>query len=102
MCPYKSVFSDFFRSFIDSLLQQIQAPGPSPPSQPTTISMLDHFIIPKSPATCKKRDFPEVKFWTKNNWKAYRKDCLDRQKDYGKLDFISDEKGEVVSGTRLV
>ena len=75
--------------------------APGPPSQPTIISTSDRFVIPKSPATCEKEDFLEVKFWTKDEWKGYQKDCLDRQIDYGKLDFITDENGEPVSGTRL-
>jgi hypothetical protein len=58
-------------------------------------------IIPNPPTPYVKKKQPNARFWMKDNWRDYQKDCDSRNRDYGKLDFITDEHGEVVSKSRI-
>ena len=83
------------REFMDTFLQN----RPMAYSTPNHIN--DGLIIPKPPTPCVKKNKPNARFWTKDDWRKYQKDCKLRNRDYGKLDFMTDEHGEVVSRSRL-
>ena len=50
---------------------------------------------------CKKDDYENVKFWTKDKWKKHQTDCKLRNRECGKLDFLTDEAGNAVGKSRL-
>ena len=82
------------RHFIETLLQNRPQTVPNP-------SSADRLNSPTAPASCKREDYEDVKFWTKDEWKKHQSDCKTRNKECGKLDFLTDENNKKVSPTRL-
>jgi hypothetical protein len=79
---------------IESLLQNRR-------TQSSTQHRGDGLVIPRAPALFTKEDKPDAKFWVKDDWKKYQKTCAERNRDCSKLDFVTDENGEVVGRSRL-
>jgi hypothetical protein len=63
---------------------------------------MNNLLVPSSPAECDQDDFENVKFWMKAKWTGFKKDQSDRgDRDVGKLGFLTDEDGSMVSKDRL-
>jgi hypothetical protein len=58
-------------------------------------------VVPSSPPDCDRMNFENVEFWTRGDWLRHQKDCEDRDKDYSKLSFLTDEDGEPLSDDRI-
>jgi len=57
--------------------------------------------VPLPPPQKDQIDLEKVQYWTQNEWLTQR--CQERNKDFKKLGFLTDENGEVVvvDDTRL-
>lgn len=85
------------REFMDTFLQN----RPATYSGSSNQINANGLIIPKSSTPYVKKNKPNAKFWTKDDWKNYQKNCDARNRTYGKLDFMTDEHGEAVGRSRL-
>jgi hypothetical protein len=54
-----------------------------------------------APALCKQEDYEDVKFWTKDEWKKHQTNCRLRNREFAKLDFLTDENGNTVNKSRI-
>jgi hypothetical protein len=82
---------------MDTFLQNRPSTYPGNQSQVNANGLM----IPKPPTPYVKKNKPNARFWMKDDWKNYQKDCDARNRDYGKLDFMTDEHGEIVGKSRL-
>lgn len=88
---------DSQQHFIDTLLQnRSQAP-----SNAGNRSGGDRLNAPMAPALCKQEDYEDVKFWTKDEWKKHQTNCRLRNREFAKLDFLTDENGNTVNKSRI-
>jgi hypothetical protein len=89
------------REYLDDLKLLLR----NPPAASTTVlqptNTPNNLLIPPSPAECIQDNYENVKFWTKAEWTGYKKDQADRDQDCGKLSFLTDEDGDIVSKGRL-
>ena len=78
-------------------------------SRPTSVSTSSNqdatsankLTIPSLPPDCNRRDFEDVKFWTRGDWQRHQKSCEERGKDYKKLDFLTDADGQPIDDDRI-
>jgi hypothetical protein len=73
------------------------APGPLY----TSSSSATKFTIPVSPPPCSQEEFPDVPFWTRNDWNNFERKERAKGRIPSKLGFLTQPNGDPITSTRI-